>query len=721
MAEDKETAEAAQDCRPWLETSLTFEQRARLLLAEMTTEEKLSQVNYRNAAIPRLGLPAYVWWNEALHGLARSGAATVFPQAIGMAATFHPDRVFEMAVVIAREGRARHHESVREGDFGTYKGLTYWSPNVNIFRDPRWGRGHETYGEDPVLTGTLGAAYVRGLQGSHPRYLQAVATPKHFAVHSGPEATRLSFNSVVSERDLRETYLPAFEACFSAGAASVMTAYNAVNGEPCSTNSRLIGDILRNEWGFQGAVVTDAGAGEALYKEHRRVADYPEAVARELASGVDVIVDWEQGAGEAWARGLLAEHDLDRAVFNQLLVKFRLGFFDPPEDVPLSGTPYEVIECESHLDAARRASAESLVLLRNPEGLLPLDPGALRNVAIIGPNADARDVLLGNYHGTPTRQVTLLEGMRRALGQECRVWHARGCELLGQRTEPCAEDDDRLAEALSAARRSDVVILCLGLNPSIEGEAGDAFNAEAGGDRTLIELPRPQENLVRRVASCGKPMVVLYFTGSAVASAAVDECAGAVLQCWYPGAEGGDAIAQTLLGMHNPGGRLPVTFYRATDDLPPFADYSMRGRTYRFFEGTPAYPFGFGLSYTRFSYESVDALATADGLVARVALSNNGNRDGDEVVQIYARAVEPAVPSPLQSLIGFRRVTIAAGARVTVDVPLASTAFLLVDSDGRRIPHHAAWDIIAAGACPVPRSLELGAAAPVIVRMPRVP
>lgn len=698
-----------------------MDERAALLLGAMTTEEKLSQLNYRNAAIPRLGIPAYVWWNEALHGLARSGSATVFPQAIGMAATFNPGMVFEMASIIATEGRARHHESVREGDFGTYKGLTYWSPNVNIFRDPRWGRGHETYGEDPFLSGAMGAAYVRGIQGSHPIFFQAVATPKHFAVHSGPESTRLSFNSVVGEHDLRETYLPAFEACFEAGAASVMTAYNAINGEPCSTNERLIGGILRGEWGFRGAVVTDAGAGEALYKEHRLADDYPEALAREVSRGVDVVVDWEQGAIEAYERGLLQIQDIDRAVFNQLLVKFRLGFFNPPEEVPRANTPYEVIECEHHREAAQRASLESLVLLRNRGGLLPLDASRLKNVAVIGPNADARDVLLGNYHGTPTRQVTMLEGIRRALEPGCRVWHARGCEWIGSRTEPCAEDDDRIAEAISAAKRSDAVLLCLGLNPGIEGEAGDAFNAEAGGDRVRIELPAAQENLVRRVAKCGKPIVVLMLCGSAIISEAVEECADAILHCWYPGAEGGDAVARTLLGRHNPSGRLPVTFYRRTTDLPEFQDYSMRNRTHRFFTGSPAYPFGFGLSYSRFSYEKLELVSETGGLVARVLVANSSHRDGEEVVQIYSRAVNPSIPAPRQSLVGIAKISLAQGARASVDVPLAKMGFLLVDPDGQWVPHSGEWDLIAAGACPVSRSFELGAPQPVTLRLPRVP
>jgi beta-glucosidase len=697
--------------QPWLDTTRPFEERARLLLEAMTDEEKLSQINYRNAAIPRLGLHAYVWWNEALHGLARAGAATVFPQPIGLAATFQPARVRQMGEIIAKEGRAKHHECARQGDFGTYKGLTYFSPNVNIFRDPRWGRGHETYGECPFLTGQMGAAYVTGVQGEHPHYLQAVATPKHFAVHSGPELTRLSFNAVVDERDLRETYLPAFRACFAAGAHSVMTAYNAINGEPCATNDYLVNRILRDEWGFTGAVVTDAGAGEALYKEHQTVADYPAAVARELSRGIDVIVDWEVGAEAAWQRGLIAAQDLDRAVYNQLLVKFRLGFFDDPATVPLADTPLEVIECPEHLAAARQASRESLVLLKNDAGLLPLDRTALRNIAVIGPNADARDILLGNYFGTPTTQVTILQGIQHAVAETCRVWHARGCEHTCPRTEPCAEDYDRYAEAVAVAQRCDVVLLCLGLSPTIEGEAGDAFNADAGGDKLRLELPDPQEELLRRLAATGTPIVVLMLAGSAVISAAVEEQATAMLHCWYPGAEGGTAIADALFGDYTPGGRLPVTFYRTTADLPAFESYAMDGRTYRFFTGEPAYPFGFGLSYTRFAYADLTVDRQSDGIAVQVTVTNTGDRAGDEVVQVYASQEAP-FRTPLRRLVAFKRVHLAPGQRMAVALRVEQQHLALTDPAGRQALHAGPITLAVGGSQPDARSVALLGRAP---------
>jgi len=700
--------------QPWLDIAKTFAQRARLLLDEMTVAEKLSQINYRNAAIPRLGMNAYVWWNEALHGLARSGAATVFPQAIGMAATFNDQRVRQMGEVIATEGRARHHESVRQGDFGTYKGLTFWSPNVNIFRDPRWGRGHETYGEDPYLTGVLGAAYVTGVQGNDPRYRKAVATPKHYAVHSGPEATRLSFNSVADERDLRETYLPAFKACFKAGALSVMTAYNAYNGKPCICNEYLLNTILRDEWGFAGAVVTDAGGGEALYKEHKIVADYPEAVARELACGVDVIVDWESGVQQAWDRGLIRVEDLDRAVYNQLLLKFRLGFFDPPSAVPLSATPLEAIECTAHLEAARQACREALVLMKNDNNLLPLDKHALRNVAVIGPNADARDILLGNYFGTATRQVTVLQGIANALGPQCRIWHARGCEHIALRTEACAENSDRYAEAVAVAQRCDVAIVCLGLNPAIEGEAGDAFNAEASGDKLQIELHAVQETLVEKIAATGVPVVVLMLAGSCVVSAAVESRVKAMLHCWYPGAEAGDIIAQTLFGENNPGGRLPVTFYRRTADLPPFTDYAMAGRTYRFFAGEPAYPFGFGLSYTQFSYADFEVQQQQGGMLATVTVGNCGDVAGDEVVQVYA-AQAAEFRTPTRSLVAFSRIRLEKHESRRIQLWIDNAQLQLTDPHGRQALHSGRIDFSIGGSQPDARSVALMGRAPLVL------
>ncbi len=689
------------------DVALPIDARVEALLGAMTLAEKLGQLHYRNPGIPRLGIPPYVWWNEALHGLARSGAATVFPQAIAMAATFSPDLVRRMGEVIALEGRARHHESARHGDFGTYKGLTYWSPNINIFRDPRWGRGHETYGEDPFLTGTLGVAYVHGVQGDHPERLNACATPKHFAVHSGPEATRLHFDAVVSEQDLRETYLPAFQMCVAAGAASIMGAYNAVNGTPCSANRRLLVEILRDEWGFDGAVVSDAGAGNALYKEHKRCRDYPEAVAMEIRNGMDCLTDWEIGAAEAFKRGLIGEAEVDTALRRQLRIKFRLGLFDPPGVAPLSDTPYEVIECEAHRARALDAARRSMVLLRNRENLLPLNREALKSIAVIGPNADILDILLGNYNGTPTRHVTPLEGILAAVSPQCRVWHARGCEHLAARTEGCAEDHDRIAEAVAVARRAEVAVLCMGLTPRIEGEAGDAFNSEASGDKVRLELPGLQNLLIEKVVATGTPVVLVLISGSALAPVWADDHVAAILQGWYPGAEGGRALAEILFGDVNPSGRLPVTFYRRTEDLPPFENYAMAGRTYRFFGGEPLYPFGYGLSYTRFDYSDLRLEVTPSDVAVEVTVTNTGNRDGDEVVQAYVADCASAHRTPLRQLAAFQRVPLAAGESRVVPLRIPRERLQVTDTAGRRFVEPGEFRLSVGGSQPDARSRAL--------------
>ena len=676
------------------DSSLPLEERIDALLEALTVEEKLGFVGYRNAAVPRLGIPPYVWWNEALHGLARSGAATVFPQAIAMAATFSTELVERMGEVIAEEGNARYADSVRHGDFGTYKGLTYWSPNVNIFRDPRWGRGQETYGECPFLTGELGSAYVRGVQGSDPEHLKAVATPKHFAVHSGPEKDRLGFDAAVSEKDLRETYLPAFEKCVKAGAQSVMSAYNAVNGVPCSVNQRLLTDILRGEWGFDGAVVSDAGAGCALVDEHGKFGSYAEGVAAELKSGVDVATDADPRAGEALRAGLITGEDLDRALRNQFRVKFRLGMFDADRAYPSC----DVIECDAHRALALEAARKSLVLLKNEAETLPLDPARLRSVAVIGPNADSRDVLLGNYCGTPSRPVTVLAGIQEALAGKCRVIYARGCELVSLRTENCAEDGDRLAEAVSAAERADVSIVCVGLDPRIEGEAGDAYNSDASGDKLSLELPGLQKVLIEKVAAVGRPVVLVVLSGSALAIP--EAYAGAVVQAFYPGAGGGTAVADVLFGKVSPSGKLPVTFYRSAEELPPFADYSMAGRTYRFFRGEVLHPFGFGLSYTRFRYSGLavpDRSEAGVPVAVSVEVENIGERGGDEVVQLYVSKLGAGYDDPLRQLAGMARVSLAPGERRRIEFRIDPEAFLLTAADGRRRIAPGRWRIAAGG------------------------
>lgn len=667
--------------KTYQKTSLPIERRIDALLAELTVEEKLGFIDYRNAGVPRLGIPPYSWWNEALHGLARSGTATVFPQAIAMAATFSPDLVQAMGDVIATETRARYFSSVAKGDHDTYKGLTLWSPNVNIFRDPRWGRGHETFGECPFLTGLLGAAFVRGTQGPDPEHLRTAATPKHFAVHSGPEESRASFNAVVDERDLRETYLPAFKTCVvEARAQSVMSAYNAINGEPSSTHHRLLTDILRGEWGFDGAVVTDVGVLRNLVQQHKTQPDGPHAVKAELDAGVDVVSDFlKDEPQEAYRRGLLSEADLDRALRNQLRVKFRLGLFDPkPRDVP----PFESLACPKHRALALETARRSLVLLKNERNLLPLNRKRLKTIAVVGPNATCLRSLLGNYNGTPLDPVTPLAGILRKAGDAIRVLYAQGCEPSARKTEGCAmHERDRFAEALAAAERADVVIACIGLNPDMEGEIGDASNADAAGDKRSVELPAIQRELVDALAATGTPLVLVNISGSAVA---IPEAkAGAVVQAFYPGECGGTAIADVLFGDFNPCGRLPVTFYRTTDDLPPFGDYAMTNRTYRFFKGEPLYAFGHGLSYTTFGYADLKVRRGRNGeATAAVTVTNTGKRAGEEVVQLYTSLPEATTRTPIRQLAAVGRVALKPGQSKRVRLTLWPNSLQAVLEDG---------------------------------------
>ncbi len=690
--------------------ALTFEDRARDLVSRMTIEEKVSQMMHSAPAIERLGVPAYNWWNECLHGVARAGVATVFPQAIGLAAMWDVDLMGEIADVISTEGRAKHHEAVRQGDYGIYRGLTFWTPNINIFRDPRWGRGHETYGEDPYLTARLGVAFVKGLQGDHPTYLKAVATPKHFAVHSGPEKDRHSFDAVVSKKDLRETYLPAFEACVKeAGAGSVMGAYNRTNGEPCCASKTLLIDILRDEWGFDGYVVSDCGAIQDIHQHHQVTTCTAESAALSVTNGCDL----ECGCVyanlmTALEKGLISEETIDRALVRLFTARFRLGMFDPPEQVPYAQIPYEANDCEEHRQLARKAARESIVLLKNEpgsptyeggvgRGLLPLRKD-LNSIAVIGPNADSLDVLLGNYFGTPSRYVTPLEGIRNAVSADTRVWYAKGCELLGNST-------DGFSEAVSAAERSEVVVICPGLSPQIEGEAGDAFNSDAGGDRTHIDLTGVQQQLLERIVAVGKPVVLVLLNGSALAINWANEHVPAILEAWYPGQEGGTAIADVLFGDYNPSGRLPVTFPKSLEQLPPFEDYSMQGRTYRYMTEEPLYPFGYGLSYTRFEYSDLRLNppqsplrkggselgsppyegGAGGGCEISVRVTNSGDRAGDEVVQLYLTELEASCRVPIRSLVGFQRVSLNPGESQQVSFTIDSEQLKLVNEDGKRV------------------------------------
>jgi beta-glucosidase len=803
--------------------SLSFEARAADLVGRMTLEEKVSQMTDVAAAIPRLGIPAYNWWNEALHGVARAGLATSFPQAIGMAATWDDSLIFREATVISDEARAKYHELLRHGVTPPrFQALTFWSPNVNLFRDPRWGRGQETYGEDPYLAGRLGVQFVRGLQGDDPRYLKTVSTPKHFAVHSGPEPLRHAFNVNVDERDLHESYLPQFEAAVRAGGAeSLMCAYNRVDSFPACASDLLLKDILRGRWHFHGYVVSDCDAVGDIYRTHKTAQTAAEASAMAVKSGTDLDCGRTYDSlAAAVHQGLLSEARIDTAVTRLFTARFRLGMFDPPSRVRWAQIPFSDLDSPAHRALALQVARESMVLLKNQGALLPLSR-TLRAIAVLGPNADQVPVLLGNYNGTPADPVTPLRGIREAVSRATRVLYAQGSDFadsvpvmavvpstvltaagdrdgldaafFGSRTmegaplftrvdttldadwsesapragmnpddfgvrwtgtlRPPATGtyrigllgtvkyalylDDSLvlksvfpprndepnraffpttaavrleagrtyrirvegaesygvaslqllwappsemleADAVRAAKQADVVVLCLGITSRLEGEEMRIRTAGfVGGDRTSLDLPAPQQRLLERIVAVGKPTVLVLLNGSALAVNWAQDHVPAVLEAWYPGQAGGTAIADVLFGRYNPGGRLPVTFYRSAADIPPFDDYAMAGRTYRFFRGAPLYPFGFGLSYTTFGYgrlrTSADTLRGSDTVTVSVDVTNTGARAGDEVVQLYVRHLGSKVPRPVHDLRGYRRVTLRPHETRTVRFPLAAS------------------------------------------------
>ncbi len=698
--------------------SLSFTERAKDLLARLTIEEKVSQMTYQSAAIPRLDIPEYNWWNECLHGVGRAGIATVFPQAIGLAATFDVPLIGRVAKAISDEARAKHHEAKRRGDRRIYRGLTFWTPNVNIFRDPRWGRGQETYGEDPFLTGRMGVAFVRGLQGDDPTYLKLVATPKHFAVHSGPESLRHSFDARVSAKDLRETYLPAFKECVvEGGALSVMGAYNRTNGEPCCASPTLLKSILRDEWGFEGCVVSDCGAIADIHLHHKVTGTAVESSALAVENGCDLCCGQDyRSLVEAVRQGLVTEETIDRSVLRMLEARLRLGMFDDDEDVPYARIPLEVNDSPEHRRLALEAARESIVLLTNHDRLLPL-PKELGAIAVIGPNADSRSVLLGNYSGLPSSSVTVLEGIRARVSPSTKVIYARGCDLLAAGPDHWGRrDDDGFSEACSAAARANVVVMCLGISAALEGEEGDAAASESQGDRVQIGLPDVQERLLRAVAATGKPIVLVLMSGSAVALGWAAENVAAILAGWYPGEEGGAAIADALFGDCNPAGRLPITFVRSVEQLPPFGDYRMEGRTYRYLTEEPLYPFGYGLSYTSFSYRNLSlskgSILPGESVRVRVEVENTGKLAGEEVAQLYVSDLEASVAVPRWSLKGFKRFRLEAGERQSIELELTSRLLALIDDDGRCILEPGLFRIYLGGSQPDGRSRTLTGGSP---------
>ncbi len=663
----------------WKDPAQPLELRVRDLVGRMTLDEKARQVCNVAPSIPRLGLPAYDYWNECLHGVGRNGIATVFPQAIGMAASFDPVLLHTVADAIATEARAKNREytEAHNGDSVNYTGLSFWSPNINIFRDPRWGRGQETYGEDPFLTARMAVAYIHGLQGDDPKYFKALACAKHFAVHSGPEVVRHSFNAEPSERDFYEVYLPQFEAAVREGhVGAVMGAYNRIYGTPCCGSPLLLSNLLRGQWGFKGHVVSDCGAISDFFYGHGFSPTIEAGTATAVLAGCDLCCGTEyRQLADAVGDKLLKESDLDTAVGRLLEARFRLGMFDPPAMVPYSKIAATDYDTSANDLLALRMARESVVLLKN-DGLLPLDRTKIRRIAVMGLNAFYTNTLLGNYEGVPSHPVTFADGISTLLGTNVSYVSMVASPLAVQVGDNNlqAYETARL-KAVEAAKSVDAIIYVGGICAELEREFMNVpFEGFNHGDRTRIELPPVQTELLKALQATGKPLVFVNCSGSAIAMPWEAENLSAIVQAWYPGQEGGRALAEVLFGDVNPAGRLPITFYRATTDLPDFLDYSMANRTYRYFKGKPLFAFGHGLSYTQFKYDAAQldkAQVTAtDTVHVKVDVANTGARDGDEVVQVYFRHVNPAVPQPAEALCGFQRVPVAVKQVAHVDIPV---------------------------------------------------
>ena len=675
-------------------TGLPIEERVKDLVSRLTLEEKVLQMMENAPAIDRLGIPAYNWWNEALHGVARSGdTVTVFPQAIAMAANFDADALEKMGDMVSDEARAIYHQSLRNGVFGKqYKGLTFWTPNINIFRDPRWGRGQETYGEDPYLTGQLGKAIVRGLQGKDPTYLKTSACAKHFAVHSGPETGRHTFDVSVNKHDLWNTYLPAFrDLVVDAKVSSVMCAYNRLDGKPCCGQESLMIDILRNKWNFKGYVTSDCGAINDFWIYHKTQANANEASADAVMSGTDLECGemwnnlWSyRNLTEAVKKGLLNEAKLNESVERLFTIRFRLGMFNPDEQVPYASVKTDVINRPDHFEHALKMARQSMVLLKN-NGVLPLSK-KIKKIAVIGPNADNPAVMLGNYNGIPKDIVTPLEGIRKILGADNEIIYYQGSDYtraLADSLQP-----NKWTIALAGV---DAIVFIGGISPSLEGEEGDAGKEKLegflGGDRTTINLPNVQTELMKQLKQLGKPLVFVNMSGSAVGMLWESQHADAILQAWYGGQSGGTAVAEVLFGDYNPSGRLPVTFYKSDNDLPEFEDYSMKNRTYRYFKGIPLYSFGHGLSYATFQYSSLKIPTTIKsekmGIPIKFILKNTSKIDGDEVVQLYVKNLSAKKNLANKALKHFQRVTLKAGESKTIELDLNTALLGELDDNGQ--------------------------------------
>ncbi len=689
---------------------LPLDERVADLIGRMTLTEKVAQLSYDSPAIERLGIPAYNWWNECLHGVARAGRATVFPQAIGLAATFDENLMYQVSNAISDEARAMYQAAVDKNRRLQYGGLTFWTPNINIFRDPRWGRGQETYGEDPYLTSVMGTAFVRGLQGDNPRYLKVAACAKHYVVHSGPEGVRHSFDARVDAKDLYETYLPAFQALVTdARVEAIMCAYNRTNGEPCCGSKTLLGKILREQWGFQGHIVSDCGAITDIYKGHKVVANGTEAAALALNSGVNL------ECGNTWGnlikavnQGLVTEDTINKALTIVLRTRFKLGLFDPPQLNPYTRIPTSVIHSPEHQALARQAAVQSIVLLKNRNQVLPLAKD-MRRLYVTGPCAADTDVLLGNYHGVSDNLTTIVEGITGKLQPGSFVGYRPGILL----DRPNA---GRIS-GLGDAREADATVVVMGLSTLIEGEEGDSIASPEQGDRASIELPANQVEYLKRLRQDNdKPIIVVLTGGSPVAIPEIAELADAILYVWYPGEQGGLAVADVLFGDAMPSGRLPVTFPRSTGQLPPFDNYSMVGRTYRYMTEEPLFPFGFGLSYTKFAYSNlaldVERIQGGDSIRATVTVKNKGARTGAEVVQLYVSDVWASTRTPVAALKAFQRITLKPEQEQVVTFTITPAMMALVDDAGNCRIEPGQFKVTIGGCSPGTRGPNLGAPQP---------
>ncbi|MCB0533360.1 MAG: glycoside hydrolase family 3 C-terminal domain-containing protein [Saprospiraceae bacterium] len=693
---------------PFQNPKLSVEQRVDDLIGRLTLEEKIDQLSYNAPAVERLSIPAYNWWNECLHGVARNGRATVFPQAIGIAATFDTDLVHRIGSAIANEARAKYNLSAARGYRERYQGLTFWTPNINIFRDPRWGRGQETYGEDPYLTSRIGLALVKGLQGDNPNYVKAAALAKHYAVHSGPEALRHEFDARVSMKDLWETYLPAFEALVKEGRVEgVMGAYNRTNGDPCCAHPYLMQEVLRKKWGFKGYFVSDCWAIRDFFDGHNVVATAPEAAALALNLGCNLNCgSTYPEIREAIKQGLTSEAEVDKNLRELFPTRFRLGLFDQPGTGPYDNIGAEAIRSPENIALAREAAVKSVVLLKNKDNTLPVSKD-VASIFVCGPLAAHVQALLANYYGLSEDLTTILEGIVGKASPATSVKYRQGALL----DEPNRNPQDWFS---SVAAESEVTIACLGISQLIEGEEGESIASRHLGDRVDIGLPQNQIDFLKTIRSKAKKLVVVLTGGSAVACPEVYEMADALLFVWYPGEQGGNGVADVLFGDAVPSGRLPVTVPMSADDLPPYDDYAMAGRTYRYMEKEPLFPFGFGLSYTSFQYGQLktnkQAVKPGEPIDVEFQVTNTGKYRADEVVQLYLSDLEASVAVPKYALKAFQRINLAPGASQKVTMRITPEMMMLVDENGERRIEPGKFKVMAGGAVPSSRSLALGAA-----------